>query len=248
MRPSVATAAGAARIADAGKGRTTRVLITFSGLDGAGKSTLIEFLSVTLEGQQRPVAVLHLNDEVGIYAYLRLLRDRLLGSRPDRLAPGTPDPRAQKSRQPAPRGLRGLLSRLRTALLWSKALRRLLYPIDLVIFACHRAYLEGLRGRVLITDRYFYDTLVDVSSGSDRFWTRLLERLTPAPTVPVLLDISPEESFRRKGEFSVEYLRRRYDAYQRVFARVPRAVRIVNTDLNETKAALLQVVSDRTGA
>lgn len=222
------------------------MLITFSGLDGAGKSTLIEFLRTALERQQRPVAVLRLNDQVGIYAYIRMLRDRLLGC-PPALAPGTPDPRAQKSRRPAPGGVRGLLSRLRAAIIWNKPVRRLLYPIDLFIFACQRAYVERLRGRVLITDRYFYDTLVDVSNGPDGLWTRLLERITPAPTVPVLLDISPEESFRRKGEFSVAYLRRRYDAYQRLFERVPGAIRIVNNDLGTTQAVLLQAVSGSRG-
>jgi thymidylate kinase len=223
------------------------VLITFSGLDGAGKSTLIDFLSAALERQHRRVAVLRLNDQIGIHAYLRMLRDRVRGRRPDQLAPGTPDPRSQKLQRAPQHGIRARLSRLRTTILWNKPMRRLLYPIDLAIFACYRAYMERVRGRVLIMDRYFYDTLVDVSNGRDRLWSRLLERLTPAPTVPVFLDITPEESFRRKGEFSVEYLRRRSDAYQHVFARVPRAVRIVNDDLDATKAALLQVVSERRG-
>lgn len=221
------------------------MLITFSGLDGAGKSTLIDFLSTTLEQQQRPVAVLRLNDQVGIHAYLRMVQDWVRGRRPDDLAPGAPDPRSQKLHRAPQRGLRGLLSRWRTAVLWNKPMRRVLYPIDLVIFACYRAYMERVRGRVLIMDRYFYDTLVDVSNGRDRLWSRVLERLTPEPTVPVFLDITPEESFRRKGEFSVEYLRRRSEAYQHVFQRVPRAVRIVNDDLDATKATLLRVVRER---
>jgi thymidylate kinase len=223
------------------------VLITFSGLDGAGKSTLIEFLSATLERQRHSVVVLHLNDQVGVYASLRALRDRVLGRRPDSLALGAPDPRSQKLRRPAPRGLRGLLSRLRTAILWNKSFRRLLYPIDLFVFLCYRAYVEKAKGRVLIMDRYFYDTLVDISNGRERLWTRMFERITPEPTVPVFLDISPEESFRRKGEFTVEYLRRRSDAYHSVFARVPGTVRIVNDDLDATKAALLHAVGDRSG-
>jgi thymidylate kinase len=230
------------------EGHSTHVLITFSGLDGAGKSTLIEFLSTIFERAQRPVVVLHLNDEVGVYAFLRLLRDRLLGRSQRQLAPGVADPRSQKTRRPVPQGMRGVVTRWRTAIIWNKPIRRLLYLVDLVIFSCYRAYLERFRGHVVIMDRYFYDTLVDVSNGSNRLWTRLLERLTPAPTVPVFLDISPEESFRRKGEFSVEYLRRRSDAYHHVFQRVPGAVRIVNNDLDATKATLLRVVNDRNGA
>ena len=223
------------------------MLITFSGLDGAGKSTLIEFLSATLEQQRRSVVVLHLNDQVGVYAFLRVLRDWVLGRRLAPLTPGAPDPRSQKIGRPSPGGWRGLWSRLRTAILWNKPLRRFLYPVDLFVFLCYRTVVEKAKGRVLIMDRYFYDTLVDVSNGQRRLWTRLLERITPTPTVPIFLDISPEESYRRKGEFSIEYLRRRSAAYQNVFARVPQTVRIVNDDLDATKAALLHVVGNRSG-
>lgn len=224
------------------------MLITFSGLDGAGKSTLIAFVSDTLADQRRMVQVLHLNDEVGIYALLRALRNRLRGKREAELAPGTPDPRSQKLQRPTPSGWRGVASRLRTAIVWNKPVRRLLYLVDLAIFQGYRFWLERVRGRVLIMDRYFYDTLVDVTNGRPRLWTRVLERLTPEPTVPVFLDITPEESFRRKREFSIEYLRHRADAYHTVFARVPGAVRLVNTDLERTKAALLDVLRARSAA
>lgn len=219
------------------------VLITFSGLDGAGKSTLIAFLTTTLEGRRQPVTVLHLNDQVGVYALLRGLRDLLRGQRAEDLAPGAPDPKSQKLQRPTPRGVRGALSRLRTALLWNKGLRSLLYPIDLAIFVCYRAYLERAKGRVLIMDRYFYDTLVDLTSGRPGPWTRLLERLTPRPSVPVFLDITPEESYRRKREFTIEYLSRRADAYRRVFDRVPNALRLPNDNLERTKAALLKAIA-----
>lgn len=224
------------------------MLITFSGLDGAGKSTLIAFVSATLEGERRPVRVLHLNDDVGIYAFVRTIRDRLRGRRPVELAPGTPDPKSQKLQRAAPTGWRGVASRVRTAVIWNKPVRRLLYLADLAIFQCYRFWLETVRGRVVVMDRYFYDTLVDVTNGRPRLWTRLLERLTPEPTVPVFLDITPEESFRRKREFSVDYLKQRADVYHNVFARVPGAVRLVNTDLERTKAALLDVLHQRGGA
>lgn len=224
------------------------MLITFSGLDGAGKSTLIAFVSATLEGERRPVRVLHLNDDVGIYAFVRTIRDRLRGRRPVELAPGTPDPKSQKLQRAAPTGWRGVARRVRTAIIWNKPARRLLYLADLAIFQCYRFWLETVRGRVVVMDRYFYDTLVDVTNGRPRLWTRLLERLTPEPTVPVFLDITPEESFRRKREFSVDYLKQRADVYHNVFARVPGAVRLVNTDLERTKAALLDVLHQRGGA
>jgi hypothetical protein len=228
------------------------VLITFSGLDGAGKSTLIEWLQDTLERQNRRVAVFHMNDHVGAYAYLRALRDRLFGGPPG--APGIPGepgererPVAAAERAALPR-LRERVWRLRIAIVWNKPLRRFLYLFDLVVFWFYRFHIEKAKRRILIMDRYFYDTLVDVSDGRHWFWIRLLARITPTPEVPVFLDISPEESYSRKGEYSVEYLRARWLAYRTVFPWVPSSVTIVNHDLSAAKATLRRIVMERVGA
>ena len=140
------------------------MLITFSGLDGAGKSTLIERLKITLEQQHCRVAVFHINDHVGVYAYLRALRDRVRGGGGTVPSNGSPPtaPPAPSSR------LRAAYRRVRNAVLWNKPLRRLIYPVDLLVFLVYRVYVEKLRKQVLVMDRYFYDTLVDVAY--DRSW------------------------------------------------------------------------------
>ena len=76
--------------------------------------------------------------------------------------------------------------RVRNAVVWNKPLRRFIHPADLLVFLCYRLYLEKVEQRVLIADRYFYDTLVDVSDGRRWFWIRLLKWLTPTPHVPDL--------------------------------------------------------------
>src|SRR5213082_4253239 len=135
------------------------MLITFSGLDGAGKSTLVRWLQQTLERQHRRVVVFHMNDHVGVYAYLRRLRNQLGGA-------------------PPRNGGAGALRRVRDALLWGRVLRRVIYPLDLLLFLVYRLYHESIRRRVVIMDRYFYDTLVDIADG--RHWgvLRLLYWLT----------------------------------------------------------------------
>jgi thymidylate kinase len=224
------------------------VLITFSGLDGAGKSTLIEGLRGALEKRDRRVTVFHMNDHIGLYAYARTVRDRVLRPNADIVAapPGVKaDP---PERRDQGTGLRRLVRRARDAVLWGKWLRRLIYPLDVVIFLLYRLHVERRKNAVLVMDRYFYDTLVDVSDGRGWFWVRLLALITPTPTVPIYLDVTPEEAFARKGEYSVDYLRRRWLAYRHIFPWVKN--RVVLTTQQEVGAVVRQleaVVAERMG-
>ena len=137
---------------------------------------------------------------------------------------------------------------MRQAIVWSKPLRRVVYPVDLLIFLAIRFYVATIRGRILVTDRYFYDTLVDVADEGRWFWVRLLQRFTPAPDLPVFLDVSPEESYARKGEYSVDYLARRSTAYRHIAPLVASAVVLPNTNLDDTRRALTRALSERLNA
>jgi thymidylate kinase len=216
------------------------MLITFSGLDGSGKSTLVECLRESLEKRDRRVAVFHLYYDVGLLACARAVVKRIVGGRGKQSAPET-----KRAHAPRERKTRG--ARLKYALAWNKSLRLCVYPLDLVIFLCYRLYIEKVKGRVLIMDRYFYDTLVDVSDGrSRRRGARLLSRLTPQPTVPVLVDISPEEAFARTGEYSVDYLSRRRLSYEEFFPKDGGAVVLAGgDDLTATRTRLEQIVLER---
>lgn len=214
------------------------MLISVSGLDGAGKTTAIAALRQDLERQGRPTTVLHLNDRVGLYAWIGALRDRVTGTR----RPGVDSPPRTEPRTSA-------LGRIRDAVLWNKPLRRLLLPIDLACFAAIRFYVERVRRRTLIVDRYFYDRLVDVAPASPAArgwrWIRTLARLTPAPDVAILLDVTPEQAFARKGEYSVPYLAQRAAAYERVFAWAPAAVRVPSITPPQVQRAIGAAVTRR---
>jgi thymidylate kinase len=190
------------------------MLITFSGLDGAGKSTLTRLLKERLEREGAAVTVSHMYRDVGLYAFAWAALERLM-----RLRGGAPGAGGGANGAGRASGAgRGAFGGFARALVWNRSLRVMAYPLDLVVFLAYRLYVERVRGRVLIMDRYFYDTLVDVSAGRrvSRV-ARLLARLTPTPSVPVLLDISAGQAFARKGEHTLAYLERRREAYMAVF-------------------------------
>ena len=227
------------------------MLITLSGLDGAGKSTLIELLKKSLELRNKSVAVLHMDHQIGLYAYLQLIRG-LIFSSPNG-ADGPPAKMGQSLNHPERRKdsrLKLAISRGKYLLVWNKPLRRVVYLVDLAIFIFYRLYIETLKKQILIMDRYFYDRLVDVASAQTG-WSiiRVLALLTPTPTLPVYLDVSPEEAYARKREFSVDYLRCRQASYRRVFPLVRSSVVLASgEDIDATARSLEKLAIERTCA
>src|SRR5256885_11806105 len=93
--------------------------------------------------------------------------------------------------------------------------------------------------------RFVYGSLGDLAGRGRVTGVRLLERLTPTPQLPVFLDVTPLESFLRKGEYSVEYLQRRWVAYRRIAPWIRTAVVLRNKPLSETEATLRVAVQER---
>ena len=212
------------------------MLITFSGLDGAGKSTLIAFLKDSLERDNQSVAVSHMNYDVGMYPMLR----SLLGKRAD----------GQNNHAPSEAAFDKKFStvgaKLRYQLVWNKGLRFLIYPIDVLIFLVYRFYVERVNQKVLIMDRYFYDTLVDITGARRTLKTRLLSWLTPTPNLSIFLDCNPERAFVRKNEYSIEYLNRRRLSYHKLISELPgMLVFSTDQDLNVTQMNLCTAVRQR---
>jgi len=208
------------------------MLITLSGLDGAGKSTLAEALKARLERDGTPAVIFHMNKEVGLYAYLRNVRDAVMAL-------------ARKTKPKKPSRAKAALLEVRRRIIWNKALRRWVDLGDLGLFLVYRLYIERARGRILIMDRYFYDRLADQADGRRWKYLRWFAGITPVPDVAVLVDVSPEESFGRKGEYSIESMTLRRAHYKEIFSWVPGSVTLPNDELDAAVDALERLVAAR---
>ena len=214
------------------------MLVTLSGLDGAGKSTLTEALRHGLEQDGIPAVVFHMNKQVGLYAYVRGVRDALLKL----VRSGNAPPRSEEVQAS---GERSWIAEVRYRIIWNKQLRRLVDLIDLATFMIYRLFVEKIRGRVLIMDRYFYDRITDIADGRRWQYLRWFCRMTPVPDLAVFVEVSPAEAFARKGEYSVESMTRRRAIYREVFSWVPGSVVICNDDRNRAMDELQRLVAER---
>ena len=224
------------------------MLITFSGLDGSGKSTLIGILKEYLEKPGARVRVLTMYDHIGLYACLRRIRDQIKSvlRRPGSTVDVEVEYSNDKDRElPLPQRSRFLQAFV--DVLRSSGVKRFVYVLDLVSFLFYRFYVEKVCNNILVMDRYFYDSLADVSNGKSWGFVRCFLFFTPEPDVPVWIDTPPEESFARKGEYSVPYLVMRREKYAHIFGWVKKGVVIKNDNLDEAKSKLIKTVSQRLG-
>lgn len=164
----------------------TNLLVAFSGLDGAGKSTQIALLAAHLRSQgQDPVVIWTRGGYTPLFSALKKLLRRLSG---ERMVPqaGPSQQRSQTMAQPA------------ILRLWLS-----LAMLDMMWVYGARVRTERWRGRPVICDRYLWDTEIDFrlnfpQARFDRWliW-RLLVRITPRPDAAFLLSIPVDVSVHR---------------------------------------------------
>lgn len=180
-------------------GRTR--LISFSGIDGAGKSTQIDSLRANLEQMGQRVQLIAFWNQVA-----RLTRIRESGGhalfKGDR-GIGTPS---------APVGRRD--KNVRTPLM--TCMRLCFYLLDAV--SLNSVVKRALRSNmdVVIFDRYIYDELANLPLQTRivRSYVRLLLKLVPRPDVAYVLDADPVQARARKPEYPVEFLQVNRESYR----------------------------------
>jgi thymidylate kinase len=179
------------------------IVVTFSGIDGAGKSTQIEKLCVRLSDSGFRIERLAFWDNVVPLAPLRAwFSHRFLDSEGGVGAPDKPVRRNDKN--------------VRS---WYLNFARCgLYLMDAMRLRRAVAAARSSAAEVVIFDRYIYDQLatLPLELSVTRCWVRFILALVPAPDVAYLLDADPEAARKRKPEYPLEFMRQYRGAYLRL--------------------------------
>jgi len=166
-------------------GQCRATLVSFSGVDGAGKSTQIEQLEQHFRaGGQRVVRCWARGGYTPLFALAKKVMRRTARSR-------LPGPGHGPGRDRA-------MARAWVRRLWLTAA-----ILDLILLWCFAVRWWRLTGRAVICDRYLADSKIDFRLNFPaeqverwRLW-HLLEKLAPTPEVAFIMLLPVEESLRR---------------------------------------------------
>jgi thymidylate kinase len=179
---------------------TSPLLVSFSGIDGAGKSTQIEHLRDALTAVGCPVTQLAFWDHVVVLSRFREgVTHKVFKSEKGVGAPGKPVQRRDKNVRA------WYLSLLRSGL----------YLLDALHLRRVVAQARHSGVAVIIFDRYLYDELANLplERRLARGFLRFAGALAPRPDLSYVIDAYPEEACARKPEYPLEFSRRCRQTY-----------------------------------
>ena len=175
-------------------------LVSFSGIDGAGKSTQIEILVDRLKQAGFGVALLAFWDDVAVLTRVREFSGHALFKGEKGVgAPDKPVNRQDKN----------------VRYWYMTAVRFALYFLDAISLSFVVARQRRSSVDVIVFDRYLHDELANLTLDHpiSRMFARLLLTITPQPDIAYLLDADPAQARERKPEYPVEFLHQNRAAY-----------------------------------
>jgi thymidylate kinase len=176
------------------------IVVSFSGIDGAGKSTQIEMLRTSLAESGLTSSLLTFwDDVVMLSAFREFCSHAAFGG--DK-GVGSPD-------KPISRKDKNVSS-------WPVMLMRLVfYVFDVAHLSFMVAKAKRSHVSVLIFDRYIYDELANLPL-QQRFFRAYVQgmlKLAPRPDVAYIIDADPAVAIKRKPEYPYDFLKRNRASY-----------------------------------
>jgi thymidylate kinase len=201
-------------------------IVSFSGIDGAGKSTQIHALETWLRAAGLTTKPLTFWDDVVLLSRFREFIS-LRAFRGDAGA-GTPE-------QPINRRDKNVTS-------WPvTAMRFGFYLIDAVSLRFKIQRMKKREVDVVIFDRYIYDELANLPTEHwlARAFICFVLKLAPQPDVAYLIDADPVQARARKPEYPLEFLCRNRESYLALTGITSHIVVIPPSSVAETEEKML---------
>jgi thymidylate kinase len=199
-------------------------IITFSGIDGAGKSTQIESLSTNLSEQGFRVVRVTFWDDVAVLSRFRAsVSLRTLQHK--RSSDHSPPLRNDKN--------------VHT---WYLTLvRSIFYFFDCLRLRRAAHQLRKKDFDFVIFDRYIYDQIVQVRARHwlARTYVRLLAAIAPTPDAGFILDASPDDAFARKPEYPLAFMHEYRGAFLALTELVPELIVIAPGGIAEVQRQIV---------
>jgi thymidylate kinase len=206
-------------------------VVSFSGIDGAGKSTQLEALCRSLRARGFHCALYTFWDDVVAFSKLR-----------ERISL-----RAFKGDKGIGSPAKPILRRDKNVTTWYMTIvRLLLYMLDACSLSVAVSRSAESDADFLIFDRYIYDELANLpmKNLAVRLYVRALLRFIPRPDVALFLDADPEAATIRKPEYPLEFVRRNRDAYHRM-SRLVGMTAVPPLSIEQTTGIIDELVSEK---
>jgi len=203
------------------------MLITFSGIVGSGKSTNAKQAHRFLQEAGYPAVYLR-------FRFLKARRIlRALFAKKQHAV--SPLPKKAKSQ-------RNAMALRRQAILKLTLTRTLGYLWRIILFRIFAAI--RLRGKIIILDRFYYDSFVHYSltGPRERFCLWLIKAALPVPQLALMLIARPQSILPRRPNYDGAYVRQLYRHYQQMVQEFPHLIVLQTDSFKNLTASISQLM------